>query len=129
MNVFESIDVLEDKEQKLKQAIHALSDDERKVFYKIQSGNIKDPDTYAALTWLCVGGIHHLYLGRYRLFAVEISFVILAIMLFIFGFHAAGVSIIVLFAVIELPQLFMSQKIVRLRNYEISDGIYQQIKK
>ena len=127
MNVFEPIDVLEDKEEQLRKKVNDLPEVVRKDFFRKQSAQIKDPDTYAALNWLCVGGFHHLYLGRNLLFAVEFVSLVIAVLLIILGYDRVGIGMLIIMVCIELPQLFMSQKIARQRNYEISSEIFNAV--
>ncbi|MDX1398386.1 MAG: hypothetical protein R3204_07655, partial [Oceanospirillum sp.] len=80
---------------------------------------LKDPDTYAALNWLFLGGFHHLYLRKYRLFALEFSLLCIALLGWLLGY--VWLLILLAFMLLyELPQLFFSQKIVRQYNYQQS---------
>lgn len=53
--------VLEIKER-LRKCVGALPDDKRLAFYKKVEQRLKDPDTYAALNYLFIAGLHHFYL-------------------------------------------------------------------
>ncbi|EGU30524.1 hypothetical protein VII00023_10959 [Vibrio ichthyoenteri ATCC 700023] len=128
MRLFEPIEQLEKNEEKLRQEVNALSAEQKKEFFKIQSDSLKDPDTYATLNWLFLGGFHHCYLGKYALFITELLlFTVSAIALF-FG-HLSAIFILLLLVAFELPQLFLSQKIARQRNYDVSCEILNQVRR
>ncbi|QMV15979.1 hypothetical protein [Vibrio spartinae] len=118
---------LEAREEQLREQINALSDAERKTFYHEQSKLIKDPDNYAVLNYFFLGGVHHLYLGRYKRFFAELILLIIAILSFILGGNGLGIVILIALCGYELPQLFLSQKIVRQYNEAISRELYEQI--
>jgi len=127
MSIFEPLNILEGKEELLRNQINTLSELDKKTFYKEQTGKLKDPDTYASLNWFFLGGFHHFYLGKFKLFAVELLILLVAIIMLSIGFDFA-VYLLVILALFELPQLFFSQKIARQRNYEISLEILNAIK-
>ena len=126
MELRESLQQLEQKEALLNKKVQRLSDEQKRVFYREQSELLKDPDTYAALNWLFLGGIHHCYLGKYRLFAIEITLLIIAIIGFIVA-NPYAIYLLLLLALYEMPYLFFSQKIARQHNHEISCCIYDEI--
>ncbi|CAM3770181.1 hypothetical protein VA7868_03437 [Vibrio aerogenes CECT 7868] len=128
MNLFEPLHELEAKEEQLRQQVNASAEEIRKAFFREQADQIKDPDTYAVLNYMFIGGFHHLYLGRYKLFAMDISLTIIAmLMFFVFDHDRTGAGIVIFLCCFELPQLFLSQKIARQRNYEISSAIFQRL--
>lgn len=127
MNFLINVNELEDKEEQLRQQVSKLSDEERKVFYKEQTLHLKDPDTYATLNVLFLGGFHHLYLNKYLWFFGELLSLILGLFL-IFSGEDFGFCILIAIAIIELPQLFFSQKIAREYNYQLSCHILEKIK-
>lgn len=126
MRFWEPIEQLETKEEALRQQVNALPEQQRKQYYAELSKRLKDPDTYATLNWLFLGGIHHCYLGKYALFAVELLLLLISVVLIIAGYHFLF-WVIIAIALFELPQLFYSQRIVRIHNYELSLGILEQL--
>ena len=64
MSRSESMEALEAKEEQLRTLVADLTPEQRKRFYVEQTKQLKDPDTYAALNWLFLGGFHHLYLRK-----------------------------------------------------------------
>lgn len=119
MAIRQSWQELDDQDEALRQQINALGDEQRRDFYREQSACLKDPDTYAALNWLFLGGFHHLYLRKYRLFALEFSLLCIALLGWLLGY--VWLLILLAFMLLyELPQLFFSQKIVRQYNYQQS---------
>lgn len=128
MSLFESIENLERNEELLRKQVSLLPESQRKEFYKRQSEELKDPDTYAALNWLFLGGFHHCYLGKYALFAIELMLLSVSIVGFLLG-HPSALFILVLLVAYELPQLFFSQKIARQYNYNVSCEIYNDVRR
>jgi len=126
MAFFPSFDDLEEREEQLRSKVFELPEEKRKLFYKKQNKLIKDPDTYAALNYFFLGGLHHFYLGRYVTFAIEIVLLIIAILLLISG-NMFGLAILFAVGLYELPQLFFSQKIARLYNLNMSLDLYSEL--
>ena len=119
---------LEQKEELLRKQVNALPENQRKEFYHRQSQKLKDPDTYATLNWFFLGGIHHCYLGKYAIFSLEL--ILLAVSLIGLALeHTNAYVILSLLTIYELPQLFFSQKIVRLHNYKLSCEIFSHVRK
>ncbi len=128
MSLFESIENLERNEELLRKQVNLLPESQRKEFYKRQSEELKDPDTYAALNWLFLGGFHHCYLGKYTLFVIELILLSVSIVGFVFG-HPSALLILILLVAYELPQLFFSQKIARQHNYHLSCEIFNDVRR
>ncbi|WP_375320704.1 hypothetical protein [Aliivibrio logei] len=127
MNFLGNLSELEEKEELLRKQVAELSSEERKIFYQKQSEQLKDPDTYATLNYLFLGGFHHLYLEKYLWFFGELLALILSLFL-IFSGENFGFCILIAIAIIELPQLFFSQKIARDHNYKLSCALLEKIK-
>ncbi|TOO96897.1 hypothetical protein CGH26_27520, partial [Vibrio parahaemolyticus] len=89
---------------------------------------LKDPDTYATWNWFFLGGFHHCYLGKYALFALEMTMLIVSIIGLVLG-HPSAFLILALLVIYELPQLFFSQKIVRQYNYKLSCEIFNDVRR
>jgi hypothetical protein len=126
MRLLESWETLEVKEDRLRQQVNKLSDDKKKAYYKALSHRLKDPDTYASINYFFIGGFHHFYLGKYKIFAIEFTLLVMSILGFIFV-HQYAIYLILLIAVYELPQLFFSQKIARQYNYDVSLQLYHEL--
>lgn len=101
------------EEELLRKAIRELSDDQRAEFYRQAGKAVKDPDTYAALNWFFITGLHHFYLGRWQWGLVDIGALLVAIWCFLAGLIWAGVGLLVIVYSWELWQLFRSQIIVQ----------------
>lgn len=127
---YPTIKQTEEKEEILRGKILELNEEDRLKFYSTQQEKIKDPDTYATLNYMFFLGLHHLYSGQYKTFLVEFTAIILSIILiysevdFLATLGASGIIAILIY---QASQLFMSQRIVRHRNYEISIEIYNNI--
>ena len=55
---------VDNEEEALRSEINHLPDELRAQFYNEVKNKIKDPDTYAALNWFFICGLHHFYLGK-----------------------------------------------------------------
>lgn len=128
MRLFEPIEQLEQNEELLRRQVNSLPESQKKEFYERQSKKLKDPDTYATLNWVFLGGFHHCYLGKYALFALELTMLIVSIIGLVLG-HPSAFLILALLVIYELPQLFFSQKIVRQYNYKLSCEIFNDVRR
>lgn len=105
------------EEERLRVAVRALNDDQRRRFYDIATPRLRDPDTYAALNWSLLAGMHHFYLGRWMRGAVTLlCFVGGVAALFVEALRWPGVVLLVAILAVELSELFRSQTIVKLHN-------------
>ncbi|MGD8119138.1 hypothetical protein [Vibrio sp. TRT 29B02] len=128
MRLFEPIEKLEENEELLRKQVNSLPDAQKKEFYHRQSKKLKDPDTYATLNWFFLGGFHHCYLGKYSLFALELTLLLVSIAGLVLG-HTSALLILGLLVIYELPQLFFSQKIARQHNYKLSCEIFNDVRR
>lgn len=128
MRMFESTEQLEENEELLRKQVNLLPEVQKKEFYNRQSKQLKDPDTYATLNWLFLGGFHHCYLGKYGLFALEITMLLVSVVGIVLG-HTSALLILMLLVIYELPQLFFSQKIARQHNYDLSCKIFNDVRR
>ncbi|WP_394147185.1 TM2 domain-containing protein [Shewanella atlantica] len=128
MRLLEPIEQLEQNEELLRKQVNSLPEAQKKEFYKRQSKKLKDPDTYATLNWFFLGGIHHLYLGKFTLFAIELVLLTVSIIGLVLG-QPSALFILILIVIYELPQLFFSQKIARQHNFTLSCEIFDEVRK
>ncbi|BDP30175.1 TPA: hypothetical protein RQK93_004447 [Vibrio vulnificus] len=128
MRMFESTEQLEENEELLRKQVNLLPEVQKKEFYNRQSKKLKDPDTYATLNWFFLGGFHHCYLGKYGLFALEITMLLVSVVGIVLG-HTSALLILMLLVIYELPQLFFSQKIARQHNYDLSCKIFNDVRR
>ncbi|MGR2884580.1 hypothetical protein ABMX65_22860 [Vibrio vulnificus] len=128
MRMFESTEQLEENEELLRKQVNLLPEVQKKEFYNRQSKKLKDPDTYATLNWFFLGGFHHCYLGKYGLFALEITMLLVSVVGLVLG-HTSALLILMLLVIYELPQLFFSQKIARQHNYDLSCKIFNDVRR
>ncbi|HDY7731653.1 TPA: hypothetical protein RQJ95_004601 [Vibrio vulnificus] len=128
MRMFESTEQLEENEELLRKQVNLLPEVQKKEFYNHQSKKLKDPDTYATLNWFFLGGFHHCYLGKYGLFALEITMLLVSVVGIVLG-HTSALLILMLLVIYELPQLFFSQKIARQHNYDLSCKIFNDVRR
>ncbi|MFK3865803.1 TM2 domain-containing protein [Pseudoalteromonas rhizosphaerae] len=111
------------QEEQLRSEVNALSPDQRKLFYQQEKRLVKDPDTYAVLNWFFAAGLHHFYLGRFQRGAVNLTLMLIGIL----TIYSFGVFLIIVVLLIELPQLFKSQRIVHQYNNQVMADILKQL--
>lgn len=120
---------IEQQEEKIREEINQLPDDQRKQFYSILKNRVKDPDTYAVLNWFFVAGLHHFYLRRIFRGLINLSVFLTGIVLILTGFgNGLGILLILGIFIIELYALFRSQSIVQNYNNKISRKVLDSIK-
>lgn len=110
---------VERDEAELSAAVSALSDPQRALFYAGVKPHLRDPDTYAALNWFFITGIHHFYLGRWVRGGIDLVGFLLGVVLILMGEWALGLLLILAISVIELWELFRSQIIIQHWNNQI----------
>lgn len=111
----QSMQQLSDDEEALREQIRELSPEQRKTYYRLEKQRLKDPDTYATLNYIFLGGLHHFYLGRIArgLFNLLLSLSGIVVWFFM---PLLGLALIVFVIVIELPQLFKAQRVIYAHN-------------
>lgn len=106
-------DDVDAEEESLRKAIRELPEEQRADFYRQAGKAVKDPDTYAALNWFFITGLHHFYLGRWQRGLMDIGALLVAIGCFWGGFIWTGAALLLIVYSWELWQLFRSQVIVQ----------------
>jgi TM2 domain-containing membrane protein YozV len=116
------------EEESLRVAVRALSDDQRRRFYDIANPRLRDPDTYAALNWSLLAGMHHFYLGRWlRGSATLLCFIGGVAALFSDALRWPAALVLVVILVIELAELFRSQTIVQNHNNRMMGRVLEEL--
>ena len=130
-------DTVEEQEESLRTLVRGLEESDRKFFFKRFSEQYKDPDTYAVLNFFFVGGLHHFYLKKHIRGFINLSLSLSGI-LFMFaapfqdnndsqaGAFGAGILILALITLIEIPNLFRSQTIAKDYNNRLSRKILHE---
>lgn len=111
------------QEEALRLRARALSDADRKAYFRAFRSEIKDPDTYAVLNWFFLAGLHHMYLGQWLRGGVNLSLMIIGIVLLFGALYFLGIAIIAGIFCIELMALFRSQTIVAHYNNLVAERI------
>jgi TM2 domain-containing membrane protein YozV len=101
------------EEESLRKAARELSEEQRAEFYRQAGKVVKDPDTYAALNWFFIAGLHHFYLGRWRWGLIDLGALFVSIGCFLVGLIWPAVILLLIVYSWELWQLFRSQIIVQ----------------
>ena len=113
------------EEEQLRQLASGLPDDQRKAFYQEVKRELRDPDTYAALNWFFLAGLHHFYLGRWLNGLIDIGLFILGVILIILGQTWPGIILILLVTVWEMWALFRAQIIIQDWNNQVYRRLLQ----
>lgn len=119
---------LRQEEEKLRAEIGKLSTEQKKQYYALEVAKVKDPDTYAALNWAFLAGLHHFYLGKWQRGALNLILMSLGIILCLtLSSVIFGGSLIAIVFIIELPQLFNSQRIIHRYNNDLMKSLLNQV--
>jgi TM2 domain-containing membrane protein YozV len=119
---------LRQEEEQLRGQIAKLSAEQKKQYYALEVEQVKDPDTYAALNWAFLAGLHHFYLGKWQRGLLNLLLMLIGVVLWL-SISAAivGGVLIALVFVIELPQLFNSQKIIHRYNNDLMKTLLKKV--
>ncbi len=125
----ESKEAIQQKEEHIRQLVRALPDHKRLKFFKETEMKLKDADTYAALNFVFVAGIHHFYLGKWARGLVNIIIFFTGVVMLFTGLIAIGIFILIAITIVELYALFRAQLIVQDYNNNLMEAIYRDINK
>lgn len=112
---------LGEQEEALRARVRALPDPLRARYHHNVLDKVKDPDTYAVLNFLLIAGLHHYYLKKWVRGSLNLIIFSAAIVLMSTQLWWQGGATLLFVLLIELPQLFRSQQIVREYNLKISE--------
>ncbi|GGX59179.1 TM2 domain-containing protein [Saccharospirillum salsuginis] len=112
-------DEVDNDEEQLKTEANALPAEARKAFYREAGRAVKDPDTYAALNWFFITGLHHFYLGRWGRGALDLALFVSGLIVMFTHSVLWGLGMIALITVLEFWALFRSQIIVQDWNNQV----------
>lgn len=115
---------LREQEEALRNQVAQLSPEARKQYYQLEEQLVKDPDTYAVLNYFFAAGLHHFYLGKTARGVINLTLMLLGLVFILFY----GWILLILVCLIELPQLFNSQKIVRKYNIDVMREVLDELK-
>ena len=124
-----SKETIQEDEERIRKWVRELPDDKRLQFFKQTEQALKDPDTYAALNYLFIAGLHHFYLGKWLRGFINLSIFITGAVLLFTQFTAAGLLLLIGITVIELKDLFYSQLVVQDYNNGVMEKIYRNLVK
>ena len=110
------------EEERLRKAVNDLDDERRQAFYRDVRHRVRDPDTYAALNWFFIAGLHHFYLGRWQLGLADLAIFLGGVALILQGHLLPGVLAVAAISLWELWALFRAQVIVQ----DWNNRIYRQ---
>lgn len=114
-------------EERLRKCVRELPCDKRLVFFKKAEQKLKDPDTYAALNYLFIAGLHHFYLGKWVRGLLNIMVFLAGVIMLFTPLSVIGILLIAAITIVELYALFKSQTIVQAHNNRIMEQIYREL--
>lgn len=120
---------LKQEEESLRNEISQLTDDQRRGVYQYLDVHLKNPDTYAALNYFFICGLHHFYLRKFGRGIINLTIMLVGILLFFTPLPWLGLLFILGISIIEIPQLFRSQRIVYQYNNDCMRLALQQQQK
>ncbi|MCW8194089.1 NRT1/PTR family MFS transporter [Proteobacteria bacterium 005FR1] len=119
-------EAVEAEDERLSELAAQLPAPQRKDFYRALSRRLKDPDTYAALNWFFLAGLHHFYLGRWWWGAIDLAVFIIGVSLLFLQQYLPGILLILVISAIELWALFRAQVIVQDWNNRLTRDLLKQ---
>lgn len=118
------------EENQLREQIASLSVEQKRKYYAQELQYIKDPDTYAALNWIFIAGLHHFYLGKWQRGLINLVLMFIGVLFYFSGvFTLVGVVLILSVFIIELPQLFNSENVIHSYNNQQMKRLLQQFER
>ena len=106
-------DEVDAEEERLREQVRNLPEQERKAFYDQLKRELRDPDTYAVLNWFFLVGLHHFYLGRWIRGLINVVLVAAGVAFMIYEQWITGAVLVGIVIVMEMWELFRSQIIVQ----------------
>ena len=94
------------EENQLREQVAALSITQKRHYYAQELQQIKDPDTYAALNWFFIAGLHHFYLGKWQRGLINLVLMFTGLLFFISGMFSLLGAVFILFIFIISFKLF-----------------------
>ena len=122
-----SKEAVQEQEESIRKMVRELSDEMRLSFFKESEKKLKDPDTYAALKYLFITGLHHFYLGKWGRGLMNIVVFWIGVFILFTDYIGIGVLMIITISIFELYELFKSQTIVQEHNNGVMEEIYRNI--
>ena len=115
------------REEKIRILAGQLPGDKRLLFWTEVQKKLKDPDTYAAMNFAFMFGLHHFYVGKWIRGLLAITLFVLGLIT-LFVVPMVGVLLIACVICSAIPALFRSDTIVRQYNNELMEQMYRQVK-
>lgn len=122
-----SREAIQDDEERIRKLVRELPDEMRLQFFREAEKRLKDPDTYAALNFFFVAGLHHFYLGDWLRGTINLFLFFAAVVLLLTGWILSGILLLIFICMVELKALFQSQLIVQHYNNEVMKALYRKI--
>jgi len=119
--------IVDEQQEQIRRQVGELTDEKRKLYYRLFEQRVKDPDTYATLNYIFIAGLHHFYIGKWQLGLLNICAFGGGIALIVAGHTEVGIAALVGIALFELYELFRSQIIVQAHNNFISQTVLSEI--
>lgn len=101
------------EEEAIRLQVRGLPDAARAQFHTEVGERLRDPDTYAVLSYSLICGVHHLYLRRYGLWLFEFLLGVIGVVMLVTPWQPLGIALLVALFIAELYCLFRSQLIVQ----------------
>lgn len=123
----EDKEAIQEEEERIRGLVRELPDEKRLLFFKQAEKHLKDPDTYAALNYLFIAGLHHFYLDQWGRGLINLCIFLLGVVLLFTGFAGIGLLLLVAITLVELKALFAAQSVVQDYNNGVMERIYREV--
>jgi len=121
-----SQDSADAEEERIRLRVRELPDPIRIEYFRRLQPRLRDPDTYAVLSYCLVTGLRHMYLGRWPRGFVDVGALVLGVVLLVTG-NLVGVAPLAVIGVLDLLALFRSQAIVKDHNNQLARAILTEV--
>lgn len=122
-------EAIQEAEERIRTWVRELPDEKRLLFFRQVEKDLKDPDTYAALNFLFIAGLHHFYLNQWVRGSINLFVFMTGIVFLLAGQVAIGIGLLIAISLVELKALFAAQIVVQDYNNAVMERIYREVTK
>ena len=120
-------EAIQEDEERIRRLVRELPDEQRLRFFTQTGQRLKDPDTYAALNYLFIAGLHHFYLKKWFRGSINLSIFLFGVTLLFTGLAVFGVIVLIVITLVDLNALFKSQLVIQEYNNKVMNAVYREI--
>lgn len=122
-------DDVDQEEERIRLIVRHLPDATKAAYFERYQAELRDPDTFAVLSYMVLTGFRHVYLGDLRRAAMDVFAVAVGFGLLIWGgaVNWVGALPLAIVFVLDLRDLFRSQQLVKAHNNRTALRLIEQL--